>query len=293
MIYPTEHLQRLADCDAVVCDLDGTLYLEDGPIAGAREFVRTVIESGRSLYYFTNNTSVSRQGWLDKLNSLEFPIKNHQLITSADCADAYLKRNNLYPRIFLLGNRDLRRDFEERGFRCLDEREAVDAEPQAVVMGFDTELTYEKINVCYQLLLTGIPYIATHPDILCPVTRNSFKPDVGAFMSLFETACGRRPTVVGKPTAEAVRFICEKAHLPAERIAFIGDRLYTDIRMAVESGMVSVLVLSGETTPELLQASTIQPLLVADAAGDLCNLLTAKDFKANGSVTEVVNRLPA
>ena len=273
MIHPIEAVERFSACEAVVCDLDGTLYLETGAIPGACAFLHQVLQSGRQLYYFTNNTSASRQSWLDKLTALSFPIKNHQLITSADCADAYLKRGNLYPRIYLIGNGDLRKDFEERGFRCLNEAEALVHEPLAVVIGFDTELTYEKINVCFQLLIKNSPYVATHPDVLCPVTQTTFKPDVGSFIALFETACGRRPVVVGKPTAEAVRFICEKAHLPAERIAFIGDRLYTDIRMAVDSGMVSVLVLSGETTPELLQSSPWQPQIVAQSVAELSDYL--------------------
>lgn len=268
-VRPVEKINLLCACEAIVCDLDGTLYLEDGPIAGAREFLITVLRTGRQLFYFTNNTSVSRQTWLAKLQALDFPVKNRQLITSADCAEAYLKRNGLYPRIYLVGNRDLVHDFKERGFNCLSEAEALVHVPSAVVLGFDTELTYEKINTCYQLLLKNIPYIATHPDILCPVTQGVFKPDVGSFMAMFETACGRRPVIVGKPTQEAVRHICEKAQLPVDRIAFIGDRLYTDIRMAVESSMVSVLVLSGETTEDLLRSSPWQPQLVAESVADL------------------------
>lgn len=268
-----ENLQRFAAAQAIVCDLDGTLYLEDGPIQGALQFLDKVISSHRQLYYFTNNTSISRQRWLGKLHELGFPVKNHQLITSADCADAYLKRNDLYPRIYLVGNNDLQQDFEERGFRCLTEDEALSHDPYAVVLGFDTELTYEKIYTCYQLLIKGIPYIATHPDILCPVTHTTFKPDVGSFIALFETACGRRPIVVGKPTREAVRFICEKSHLPVSLIAFIGDRLYTDIQMAVESGMISVLVLSGETTSALLASSSFKPELVVASVADLTTIL--------------------
>jgi 4-nitrophenyl phosphatase len=268
-VRPVEKINLFTACEAIVCDLDGTLYLEDGPIAGAQEFLQTVLRTGRQLYYFTNNTSISRQNWQAKLTALHFPVKNHQLITSADCADAYLKRNGLYPRIYLVGNRDLLQDFKERGFRCLSEAEALVHEPSAVVLGFDTELTYGKINTCYQLLLRNIPYIATHPDILCPVTKGVFKPDVGSFMALFETACGRKPIIVGKPTQEAVRFICEKAHLAVELIAFIGDRLYTDIRMAVESAMVGVLVLSGETTEELLLSSPWRPQLIAGSVAEL------------------------
>ncbi len=266
----TRHIQVFADCQAIVCDLDGTLYLENGPIPGAREFLHRVVRSGRQLYYFTNNTSVSRQKWIDKLAAFNFPVEPNQLMTSGDCAEAYLRRHQLLPRIYLLGNADLKAEFSERGFECLDDDDALQHSPDAIVLSFDTELTYQKICTFYDLILRDVPYIATHPDTLCPVTRTTFKPDVGSFMSLFETATkGRRPVIVGKPTTEAVQYIGEKAQLPTSKIAFIGDRLYTDIRMAVTSGMVSVLVLSGETTAAMLRQSPDQPKIIVNSVADL------------------------
>ncbi len=257
-------------CQAVVCDLDGTLYLENTPIPGALETLNAIAESGRQLFYFTNNTSASREVWLQKIKGMDFPIQKDQLITSADCADSYLKRHNLFPNIYLVGNRDLKTDFAERGFNCLSEQEALITEPAALVLGFDTELTYKKIYTCYQLILRDIPYIATHPDRLCPVTKNTFKPDVGSFISLFETATGGRlPIVVGKPTQEAVQVICERAKLRPEQIAFIGDRLYTDIRMAATSGMVGVLVLSGETNRADVDQAEDKPDIIVESIADL------------------------
>ncbi len=264
------HIQSFSDCRAVVCDLDGTLYLEDGPIPGAQDFLHRVLKSGRKLYYFTNNTSVSRQKWINKLVDLDFPVQPEQLMTSADCAEAYLKRHNLAPRLYLLGNADLKAEFIQRGFDCLNDQEALHHSPDAIVLSFDTDLTYKKICTFYDLILRDLPYIATHPDTVCPVTRTTFKPDVGSFTSMFESATnGRRPVIVGKPTREAVQFISEKANLPTDKIAFIGDRLYTDIRMAVTSGMVSVLVLSGETTPAMLKQSPDQPQIVVNSVADL------------------------
>lgn len=264
----------LADCQAIVCDLDGTLYLESGPINGAKEFLQRVLNSGRQLFYFTNNTSVSRQAWINKLRAFGFPVEPSQLLTSGDCADAYLRRHNLFPRIYLVGNADLKKEFQARGYDCLDDQEALQDFPQAILLSFDTELNYNKIHTCYDLILMDIPYIATHPDKLCPVTRGTFKPDVGSFISMFETATGGvRPTIVGKPTKEAVRFMSEKSKLSPEKIAFIGDRLYTDIRMAATSGMVGVLVLSGETTLDMLAESIDQPAITINSVADLIDYL--------------------
>lgn len=267
-------IERFSRCGAIVCDLDGTLYLGDSLIPGAIDFLNRVRQSGRQLYYFTNNNSISRRAWAAKLAGLDFPAEERQLMTSADCADAYLKRHHLYPRIYLVGNSELQQEFASQGFVCLAEDEALRDEPKAVVLGFDTEIDYRKICTCYDLILRDVPYIATHPDVLCPVARDTFKPDVGSFISLFETATsGRRPVIVGKPTQEAVRFISDKAHLPVQQIAFIGDRLYTDVRMAVTSGMVSVLVLSGETSEEMVKASPDQPHIIVNSVAELVQYL--------------------
>ncbi len=266
--------RSFAACEAIICDLDGTLYLDKVAIRGAKEFLYGVIESGKRLFYFTNNTSASRRTWLDKLAGFGFPAQDDFLITSADCAEAYLRRNGLYPRIYLVGNQELRTEFAARGFTCLTEQEALEEAPQAVLLGFDTELNYEKISTCYTLIQQNVPYIATHADILCPVGRNTFKPDVGSFIALFETATnGRRPVVVGKPSKEAVRFISEKAGTTNTKMAFIGDRLYTDIRMAVNTGMLSILVLSGETTRAMLQQSSDKPHMVVNSVADLASYL--------------------
>ncbi len=265
---------QFSACEAIVCDLDGTLYLDGIPFPESVEFLEKIQKSGRQLFYFTNNTSKSRQTYLKKIAEIGFPIADENFITSADCADSYLKRNNLFPRIYLVGNEDLKVEFEYRGYECLSSEEARRNLPSAVVLGFDTELTYKKIHTCYDLILEKVPYIATHADLLCPVTKTTFKPDVGSFISMFETATGgATPKVVGKPHKDAVLAISERANLPAEKIAFIGDRLYTDIRMASSTGMKGILVLSGETNRDMLQQSSDRPDIIIDSVADLTSHL--------------------
>jgi 4-nitrophenyl phosphatase len=264
-------MDRFSQCRAIVCDLDGTLYLHQTPVDGASLFLSRILQSGRKLFYFSNNTSKSRQTYLTKLGKMGFPVEDDYLITSADCAENYLKSRSLFPRIYLVGNNDLVADFAKRGFVCLSDEEALKIPlPSAVVLGFDTELTYRKIEACYNLILADVPYIATHGDILCPVKKHQFKPDVGSFISLFETATGgRRPKIVGKPYKEAVEAICSRANLPPDKIAFVGDRLYTDMRMAKKNNMTGVLVLSGETTLEMARESADAPSIIVNSVADL------------------------
>jgi len=268
------NFELFSQCEAIVCDLDGTLYLDNIPFSYSFDFLNKILSSGRKLFYFTNNSSRSRETYLQKLEKIGFPAKDEYLITSTDCADSYLKRHQMFPDIYLVGNRDLVKDFENRKYNCLSDEEALNGEPAAVVLGFDTELTYQKINTCYDLILRDTPYIATHADLLCPVSKGTFKPDVGSFISMFETATGgKTPKVVGKPHKEAVEAISERADFPPQKIAFIGDRLYTDIRMAQNFDMTGVLVLSGETTKEMLMQSTDQPKIVVDNVADLMDYL--------------------
>jgi HAD superfamily hydrolase (TIGR01450 family) len=269
-----QNLQLFANCQAMVCDFDGTLYLEDTPFPEAKPFLEKIVLSGRRLFYFTNNTSKSRKSYLDKLARLQFPVSEEMLITAADCTFHYLRHNNLFPEIYLIGNEDLHRDFQRNDFVCLTDRQiARGGIPKAVVLGFDTELTYAKIRTGYQLILQNIPYIATHADILCPMAHGAFIPDVGSFIEMFAMATAKRPMVMGKPTQHAVQTISDRAQLAPHQIAFVGDRLYTDIRMAMNFDMIGVLVLSGETSEEMLAKSPDQPRILVDGVGDLIKIL--------------------
>ncbi len=274
-VKPERNLADLAACEAIVCDLDGTLYLDSVPFAASRPFLEKIVASGRKLFYFTNNTSKSRSTYLEKLAHLQFPINDAMMITAADCTFDYLRTRKLGPDIYLLGNRDLENDFSRNGFRCLSPQDLRDGgRPAAVVLGFDTELTYEKIRIGYEWLVRGVPYIATHADLLCPMSHGSFIPDVGSFIELFAAATdGLRPLVMGKPTAQAVAAIIARAGCAVERIAFIGDRLYTDIRMAMNFNMVGVLVLSGETNEQMLSQSPDKPRLVVSGIEELVAVL--------------------
>ncbi|HNR68493.1 MAG TPA: HAD-IIA family hydrolase [bacterium] len=268
-------IKRLGHCRAIVCDLDGTLYLDGVPFPQAAAFLQSVLDSGRNLFYFTNNSSRSHQSYIERLQNLGFPAQDDMLISSTDCAIHYLCRHGLYPEIFLLGTPDLQRDFAQAGFELLSpEQIKQNKVPRAVVLGFDTTLTYEKIHASYELLNSGLPFIATHGDILCPVSRDRFKPDVGAFLAMFKTAIPTiQPVIVGKPSLEAVAAIVERTHVNSDQTAFIGDRLYTDIRMANHSAMMAILVLSGETSAEMAKASPDQPDLIVPGVESLIPFL--------------------
>jgi NagD protein len=125
----------------------------------------------------------------------------------------------------------------------------VDERPDAVVVGFDDAMTYERVATTAYWISQKLPYIATHPDRVCPTDRPIVLPDCGAICALFESATGRQPDAIpGKPDPAMLQPILEGLRLTPSSVAVVGDRLYTDIRMAHDAGAMGVLTLTGETT---------------------------------------------
>jgi NagD protein len=179
------------------------------------------------------------------------------------------KINELYPgkRAFVLGNEILMQDFAEAGIPVDQEN------PEIVVIGFDTTLDYAKMTAVCDFVRAGLPYIATHPDFNCP-TETGFIPDIGAIMAFIEASTGRRPDlIVGKPHTGIVEAVLRRTGLKTSELAMVGDRLYTDIETGPRSGMLSILVMSGETTEEMLAASPTTPDLKFGRLSDMIDLL--------------------
>jgi NagD protein len=144
--------------------------------------------------------------------------------------------------LFVLGTSGLQDDLVTGGFEVDFER------PDAVIVGFDSELSFDHIARCAYLIAQGLPYIATHPDRVCPTDKPLVLPDCGALCALFEAATGRRPDAIpGKPSPEMLLGVLECAGCAPDETMMVGDRVYTDIRMARDTGVCAVLVLTGET----------------------------------------------
>ena len=137
-------------------------------------------------------------------------------------------------------------------------------------MGFDTELTFRKLHDVSYLLLTreGIPYIATNPDYVCPTEFGSV-PDCGSVCDMIYNAAGRRPVVIGKPEPLMPLLAMERRGYAKEETAVVGDRIYTDVKCGLNAGIMGILVMSGETTPEILEKSPDKPHLVLRDAGEI------------------------
>ena len=258
---------NLQDVKLFLLDMDGTFYLGDHLIDGSLDFIERVRATGRDFLFLTNNSSHNAAFYVEKLKKMGLVIPREKVMTSGEATCEKLKE--LYPgrRAFVLGNEFLLEEFAEAGIEVDMQR------PEIVVIGFDTTLDYKKLQAVCDFVRAGLPYIATHPDFNCP-TETGFMPDIGAIMAFIEASTGRRPDlVVGKPNTGIVEAVLRRTGLKTDELAMVGDRLYTDIETGLRSGMLSILVMSGETTPDMLAAAERKPDLVFDRLADMNALL--------------------
>lgn len=258
---------------AFAFDLDGTLYLQGRPLPGAVELLTRLRSRGFPHLFMTNNSSVSKATYLNQLAVLGDGLEPEQVLTSNDVALSHLKAEGL-TRPYLLGTREVRDEYAAHGITHTED------DPDCVLLTFDMELDFKRIAAASSFIAAGLPYLATHPDVTCPIP-GGFLPDAGSFIEMFAAATGRRPVVLGKPHAGTVRAITERLGLQPENIAFVGDRLTTDIVMGVDAGFVSILTLTGVTDEDALAESDIEPALTVTGMPELLRLLEERD--ASGS----------
>ncbi|MFP4499794.1 MAG: HAD-IIA family hydrolase [Candidatus Hydrogenedentota bacterium] len=251
-------------------DMDGTVYLGPAPIPGAAEFLRYLRDTARPHLFFTNNPTKDAARYAEKLHGMGIDAAPGDILTSGEATVRYLQKATDHQRLFVLGNDSFTLEVTRGGF-TLD-----DMAPDAVVLAFDTTLTYAKLERACLLLREGLPFIATNPDRVCP-TEYGFIPDCGAMAALIEAATGRTPTYIGKPFPTMIRMGLDKLGATPKATAMVGDRLYTDMEMAYRAGTQSVLVLSGETTPADLETAARRPDHVFDSVAALHAALEAKD----------------
>ncbi len=246
-------IEKLSTVRGFLLDMDGTFYLSDRLLEGALRFIDLLREQKKEFLFLTNNSSKHRRQYAEKISRLGLPISEELVLTSGEATALYLKRQHPGARLFVVGTPSLEEELRQHGFQLVEQ------EPDFLVLGFDTTLTYQKLWTLCDFVRAGIPYIATHPDFNCP-TETGWMPDVGAMIAFVKAATGKEPDlVVGKPNRLIVDAAATKMKLPVNQLAMVGDRLYTDIALGQSSGIVTVLVLSGETKIENLKDSPFQP----------------------------------
>jgi phosphoglycolate/pyridoxal phosphate phosphatase family enzyme len=238
-----------------VLDLDGTVYLGDALLPGAKRAIEALRAAGSRVVFLSNKPLQTRADYAAKLTRLGVPTSPDEVINSSWVLTRWLGQEAPGAMLFVLGEPPLLAELRAAGFRLSERAEEI----QFVVASFDRTFDYRKLQIAFDAVRAGARFIATNADRYCPTPTGGL-PDAAAVIGAIEGCTGRPvEVIVGKPSPITARAILDRLQLPAAECIIVGDRLETDVRMGQEAGMATAVVLTGVTTPEQLAASDIQP----------------------------------
>lgn len=258
------------ETELFVLDMDGTVYLGDKLIDGAKECIKKMTEK-KDYVFFTNNSSKSPSLYIEKLSELGISCTRKQIMTSGDVTIHYVLKNHPGQLVYLLGTPSLEESFLEAGIKLFEAKEedpCVGELPDVVVVGFDKTVTFEKMDRASAYIRRGATFLATHLDINCP-TENGFMIDCGSLCKAIACSSGKEPKYLGKPFTETLQYVLDETGIMKEKIAFVGDRLYTDVATGVNNGAKGILVLSGEATLKDVKEGTVAPSAIFDSLKEI------------------------
>lgn len=254
-------------------DMDGTVYKGGVPISGAVDFISFLKERRIPFVFLTNNSSHGRSFYAEKLNRLGFGVGVENVLTSTIATIRFLLKERPGKTVYPVAVPDVVEEMRAAGVPL------VDKDPDIVVLTFDTTITYGKINNAFHFLNSGAELIATHPDDVCP-TEDSYDIDIGPFIRMFEQMCQTTAVVIGKPNRLMLEMAAGELGIDPSETVMVGDRLYTDIQMAVDAGTQSILVMSGETDWQMVREWDRSPTTIVDSVADIPALIERASDKA-------------
>lgn len=239
--------------EGYVFDLDGTIYLGDQLLPGAKRLVLKLRELGKRVAFLSNNPTRDPQMYVDKLTALGLPTPASEIVNTVVTMTQWLLRNHPDATVFPISEEPLKRSLREAGIKMSENPEEIDF----VIASYDRTFEYRKLQIAFDAIwyYKKARLVTTNPDRYCPFPGGRGEPDAAAIVAAIEACTGARcETNVGKPDPIMLTTVMELMKLDAEDCVMTGDRLYTDIRMALDAGMPCAVVLTGETTAESLEA---------------------------------------
>jgi NagD protein len=249
--------------------MDGTIYRGNSLFEFTNPFLASLTGLGISYSFLTNNSSKSVKDYVVHLNKLGVAATTDQIYTSTQATLEYLQGTlPSVKRLFVLGSRGMCEEVAAAGYGLAADNSA--DEPDAVLVGFDLELTYPRLCRAAYWIKRGKPFIASHPDRICPTDQPTVLVDCGSICAALKEAAGRGPdAVLGKPDPRMLHGLLHRRNLWPENLAMVGDRLYTDMEMARRADVLGVLVLTGEATAEDARQHNPPPDLVLSDLAEL------------------------
>jgi 4-nitrophenyl phosphatase len=261
----------------VIFDLDGVIYRGQTPIPGAGDVTRWLGANGYQVYYFTNNSTKTRESYVELLSGFDIATDTDHVVTSASLTARYFTENGLLPATALVvGEGGLAEELRQAGVRVVRRRTSPPVD--YVVVGMDRKFTYQKLHVAQQAVLAGAKLIATNRDATYPVEGGNVIPGGGSIVAAVATACEREPLLIGKPSPEAGRLIAHHAGVEPHEMLIVGDRLETDIEMGRRAGLLTCMVLTGISAIEEIAAlpPTSRPHWVIGSISQVPELLQGR-----------------
>ena len=260
-------------------DMDGTLYLDDRLFDGAGEFLSNIKASGGRYVFLTNNSSKGADSYIEKMALMGIKTGAEDFITSVDALIFCLKERYgkaaFRHKIYIMGTESFKKQMKASGFNVTG---SLEDDIDILVIGFDRELTFSKLEDACILLGRGVDYFATNPDWVCP-TEYGYVPDCGSFAFMLEKATGRKPEFVGKPEPRMVYLAMKRFGFEPKDTLVIGDRLYTDIACGINGGVDTAFVLSGEGTLDDIDKTGIRPTYIFEGVGQISHEIFGNTLK--------------
>ena len=246
-------------------DMDGTLYLGNRLFDCTLPFLENIKKNGGRYLFLTNNSSKSALSYVEKLKKLGIEACEDEFVTSVNATVRYLLDHHKDEKIYAFGTASFRKELQDSGLNIVTQP---DTDVSVLVIGFDTELTFEKLEHACILLNRGVTFIATNPDWVCPTEYGSV-PDCGSVCEMLYRATEKRPRVIGKPQPDMVYMALDKMHCAPKDALLIGDRLYTDIACGNAAGIDTAFVLSGEGNLSDIEETGVIPTFVLKDVGEI------------------------
>lgn len=265
-------LKDLKEKKLFLFDMDGTIYEEDTVFDGTVQLLNYIDSIGAKYVFITNNSSKSVADYVKKLNRLGIKSNLDNFFTSSQATALYLKKFYPQKKVYCQGTKSLVRELVSAGINVT---ENVEENIGIVLIGFDTELTSQKLrNTCEVLSLKNVPFIATNPDLRCPVSFG-FIPDCGSICNMITAATAKKPVYIGKPEPTMVHIVREKYGYSTTETVVIGDRLYTDIATGLNAGVTAICVLTGEATVEDIITGEIKPTYTVKSVKEIWEVFSS------------------
>ena len=265
-------MNNLKQLKLYLLDMDGTIYLDDKLFDGTIDFLEHIKSIGGRYIFLTNNSSKSVDKYIEKVNKMGIAADKNDFLTSTDATVALLKKSG-YKKIYALGTKSFKEQLLASKLNITDE---LSEDIDCLCMGYDTELTYKKLEDACILLNRDIAYIATNPDWVCP-TWYGYAPDCGSVSEMLFRATGKKPEFIGKPKPEMARLAMKLTGFDESETAVIGDRIYTDIACGVNAGISTIFVLSGEGKMSDVKKYGVKPDYVFQNIKEIYNNLILED----------------